>query len=94
MQEGAQVGEVSRDAGDGASSRAGWRGSRWVMETLQHVVGWGAASGLWGACCESFVVQARPEVGPGQGLLGPLGWHPFDTPVVVISKDVLVGLST
>lgn len=65
MQEDVWVGKVSRDAGDGASSRAGWKGSRWVMETPQHMVGWGAALGLCGAHCESFVVQARPEVGPG-----------------------------
>lgn len=46
------------------------------METWQPVVGLGTA-GLHGTCCESFVVRARLEVGPGGGLLDALGSHPF-----------------
>lgn len=46
-----------------------------MMETWQPMVGLGTASGLHGACCESFVVRARLEVGPREGLLD---CTPFD----------------
>lgn len=47
------------------------------METWQPIVGLANASRLYGAGCESFVVRARLELGPGGGLLDALGSHLF-----------------